>query len=75
MESGPSSSASSAQDFLPMSAIPLFATCSTEYIENVSKVVSATNQAYQEFLRSEDGIGFNGQVEFIFFFCQDSCRS
>lgn len=52
-------------DAIPLGALPLFAISSHEYHENVSRVISLTNQAYHEFLKSEEGIGFCGQVTLI----------
>lgn len=49
-------------DAIPIGALPLFAISSHEYQENVSRVISATNHTYNEFLKSEDGLGFCGQV-------------
>ncbi|KAG7188206.1 hypothetical protein KM043_016080 [Ampulex compressa] len=49
-------------DTIPIGAIPLLASSNPEYQDSVSKVVSGTNQVYQEFLRSEEGRGFIGQV-------------
>ncbi len=47
---------------LPLGAISLFATGSAEYREAVATVVNRTNCIYNEFLRCEEGQGFNGQV-------------
>lgn len=55
-------STSISQDSIPIGAIPLFATSTPEYQETVSKVITTTNLAFQEFLRSEEGQGFNGQI-------------
>ncbi|KAL7294405.1 hypothetical protein TKK_0012407 [Trichogramma kaykai] len=52
-------------DTIPIGAIPLLATSTPEYHDSVSKVVTAANQVYLEFCRSEEGRGFNGQVCFI----------
>ncbi|GAB6028613.1 hypothetical protein CHUAL_004450 [Chamberlinius hualienensis] len=62
---GGANPASYTQDFMPISAIPLFATASVEYNEIVSRVISNANQVYLEFLHSEEGIGFCGQVVLI----------
>ena len=53
------------QESVPLGAIPLLATAQSEYWDAVGKTVMAANQVYQEFLRSEEGHGFNGQVIFI----------
>ncbi|XP_049861390.1 protein retinal degeneration B isoform X3 [Schistocerca gregaria] len=52
-------------DSIPVGAIPLFATSAPEYQESVSRVINAANGVYQEFLKSEEGQGFSGQVCFI----------
>ncbi|XP_043281556.1 protein retinal degeneration B isoform X2 [Venturia canescens] len=52
-------------DTLPIGAIPLLATSTSEYQDAVSKVVSGANQVYQDFLRSEEGHGFTGQISFV----------
>lgn len=52
-------------DSVPLGALPMFATCSLEYQECVTRVVASANQAYHEFLRSEEGNGFVGQVAII----------
>ncbi|XP_054155190.1 protein retinal degeneration B-like isoform X2 [Oppia nitens] len=49
-------------DAIPIGALPVFAISSHEYYENVSKVISTTNHIYSEFLKSEEGLGFCGQV-------------
>lgn len=45
-----------------MGAVPLLATSVPEYDEYVVRTLNATNAVYHEFLRSEEGQGFNGQV-------------
>ncbi|XP_063225063.1 protein retinal degeneration B isoform X2 [Bacillus rossius redtenbacheri] len=52
-------------DSIPIGAIPLFATSSPEYLDAVSRVVAATNGAHQEFVRSDEGKGFCGQVYLV----------
>lgn len=52
-------------DSVPLGAIPLLATCTTEYNELVNRTVSAANSAYMEFTKSGDGVGFSGQVVLI----------
>ncbi|KFM61933.1 Protein retinal degeneration B, partial [Stegodyphus mimosarum] len=49
-------------DSIPLGALPLFAVSSPEYQETVTAVINASNEVYREFLRSEEGTGFNGQV-------------
>lgn len=50
------------QEFVPLGAIALFASSNQEYHECVNKFVSKANLVYQEFLISDEGKGFNGQV-------------
>ncbi|KAI5718845.1 hypothetical protein M8J76_001025 [Diaphorina citri] len=52
-------------DSVPIGAIPLLVTCSREYTEAVSKVVQSVNQVYQDFIKSEEGLGFNGIVSIV----------
>ncbi|GBM43212.1 Membrane-associated phosphatidylinositol transfer protein 1 [Araneus ventricosus] len=49
-------------DSIPLGALPLFAVSSPEYQEHVTAVINAANEVYKEFLNSDDGMGFNGQV-------------
>ncbi|XP_071449416.1 protein retinal degeneration B [Hetaerina americana] len=49
-------------DSIPIGAIPIFATSTPEYHEAVSRTINAANAAYQEFLRSDEGQGFSGQI-------------
>lgn len=53
------------QDPLPMTALPLFACSTPEYDDHLSTTIGALNGAYQEFLKSTEGFGFNGQVVLI----------
>ncbi|XP_055514091.1 LOW QUALITY PROTEIN: membrane-associated phosphatidylinositol transfer protein 3 [Leucoraja erinacea] len=53
---------SSTEEHIPMSALPLLAISSPQYQDAVAAVINRANQTYNEFLKSEDGIGFNGQV-------------
>lgn len=52
-------------DSIPIGAIPLFASSSTEYHDAVSRAISCANSVYQEFIKSEEGRGFNGQVALV----------
>ena len=47
---------------VPIGAIPLLSSSQPEYWDAVGKTVQAANQVYQEFLKSEEGLGFSGQV-------------
>lgn len=50
---------------VPIGAIPLLTTCSPDFQEAINKTVANANAVYQEFLKSEEGKGFNGQVAII----------
>ncbi|XP_030750427.1 protein retinal degeneration B isoform X2 [Sitophilus oryzae] len=52
-------------DSIPIGAIPILATANSDHQEAVSRTINASNTAYQEFLRSEEGNGFSGQVCFV----------
>ncbi|XP_076306047.1 protein retinal degeneration B-like isoform X2 [Tachypleus tridentatus] len=52
-------------DAIPLGSLPLFATSSPDYQENVSRAIATANQTYHEFLKSEEGSGFSGQVFII----------
>ena len=51
------------QNFL-INTIPLFATGSPEYASAVAQTISEANAVFAEFTRSEEGLGFTGQVQF-----------
>nr|XP_025970488.1 membrane-associated phosphatidylinositol transfer protein 2 isoform X4 [Dromaius novaehollandiae] len=53
---------SNSQDHIPLAALPLLATSSPQYQEAVAAVIARANQAYSEFIRSQEGTSFNGQV-------------
>ncbi|XP_074061577.1 membrane-associated phosphatidylinositol transfer protein 2 isoform X6 [Macrotis lagotis] len=53
---------SNSQDHIPLAALPLLATSSPQYQEAVAMVIQRANHAYNEFLKSQDGMTFNGQV-------------
>uniref|UniRef100_A0A8C8VFM4 Phosphatidylinositol transfer protein membrane associated 2 n=1 Tax=Pelusios castaneus TaxID=367368 RepID=A0A8C8VFM4_9SAUR len=53
---------SSSQDHIPLAALPLLATSSPQYQEAVATVILRTNQAYSEFIKSQEGTSFTGQV-------------
>lgn len=50
---------------VPIGAIPLLTTCSSDFQEAINKTVTNANTVYQEFLKSEEGKGFTGQVAII----------
>lgn len=49
-------------DLIPIGAIPLIASSSPDYAESVTRTINAANAVYNDFMKSEDGKGFNGQV-------------
>jgi hypothetical protein len=49
-------------DRLPLGAISLFATASPRYQEALSQLVTTANTTYRNFLATEEGAGFAGQV-------------
>ncbi|NXK32615.1 PITM2 protein, partial [Piprites chloris] len=53
---------SNSQDHIPLAALPLLATSCPQYQEAVATVIVRANQAYSEFIRSQEGTSFNGQV-------------
>ena len=55
-------SLSCSEDHIPLAALPLLAISSPRYQDAVAMVISRANQVYNEFLKSPDGTGFNGQV-------------
>lgn len=50
---------------IPIGAIPLLTTCTQDFVDSVNRTVSIANQTYADFLKSEDGKGFNGHVVVI----------
>ncbi|XP_014443575.1 membrane-associated phosphatidylinositol transfer protein 2 [Tupaia chinensis] len=53
---------SSSQDHIPLAALPLLATSSPQYQEAVTTVIQRANLAYGDFIKSQEGMTFNGQV-------------
>uniref|UniRef100_A0A670K9M2 Phosphatidylinositol transfer protein membrane associated 2 n=1 Tax=Podarcis muralis TaxID=64176 RepID=A0A670K9M2_PODMU len=53
---------SNSQDHIPLAALPLLATSSPQYQEAVATVILRANQVYSEFLKSQEGASFSGQV-------------
>jgi hypothetical protein len=47
---------------LPINAIPLFATSSPSYQTTLTNAVASANKVYQEFISSNEGKYFSGQV-------------
>ena len=54
--------APASNDRLPLSAVPVLATAAPDYQASVSQLVSLANREYRDFLQSEEGYGFSGQV-------------
>ncbi|XP_070619312.1 membrane-associated phosphatidylinositol transfer protein 2 isoform X2 [Erythrolamprus reginae] len=52
----------SSQDHIPLAALPLLATSSPQYQEAVATVILRANQVYADFIKSQEGASFNGQV-------------
>ncbi|CAL7947665.1 unnamed protein product [Xylocopa violacea] len=52
-------------DTIPIGAIPLLASSTPEYQDAVSKVIAGANQVYHDFMKSEEGRGFMGQICFV----------
>jgi len=50
------------QEFVPLGAVGLFSACSPEYQDHVNSVVAKANLVYMDFLQSDEGRGFSGQV-------------
>ena len=49
-------------DRLPIGTIPILATSSPDYQASVTKMVTCANDIFADFLKSEEGLGFCGQV-------------
>ncbi|CAH0548015.1 unnamed protein product [Brassicogethes aeneus] len=52
-------------DSIPIGAMPVLATSTQDYQEAVSRTINCANNAYQEFIKSEEGQGFTGQICFV----------
>ncbi|EDS45238.1 m-rdgb2 retinal degeneration protein b [Culex quinquefasciatus] len=50
---------------IPIGAIPLLTTCSPDFQDAVNRAVASANMVYAEFLRSDEGKGFSGQVALV----------
>ena len=61
----PDAGAPSAADSLPLGAIPLLAAGAPDHPETVARVAADMNRVYAEFVRSPEGVGFQGQVSII----------
>ncbi|KAM6423458.1 membrane-associated phosphatidylinositol transfer protein 2 isoform 8-T9 [Liasis olivaceus] len=53
---------SNSQDHIPLAALPLLATSSPQYQEAVATVILRANQVYGDFIKSQEGASFSGQV-------------
>lgn len=52
-------------DTIPIGAIPMLATSTPEYNDSVTKVINGANQIYNDFIKSDEGHGFAGQISFV----------
>jgi len=52
-------------DTIPIGAIPLLASSSSDYQDALLRVVTGANQVYHEFIKSDEGKGFTGQICFV----------
>ncbi|XP_053375025.1 protein retinal degeneration B-like isoform X3 [Mercenaria mercenaria] len=50
------------QEFVPLGAVGLFSVCSPDYQDHVNSVIAKANLVFMDFLQSDEGKGFNGQV-------------
>lgn len=64
-DTSPSSSEIPILTDVPIGAISLLASCSTDFPESVNKVIACANSVYSDFLKTEEGRGFNGQIAII----------
>ena len=64
-ESAPNGMPAVSNDRLPIGTIPLFASSSPDYVNSLNHVIHAANKVYSDFLQSEDGMGFCGQVSLV----------
>ncbi|XP_055987344.1 membrane-associated phosphatidylinositol transfer protein 2 isoform X1 [Sorex fumeus] len=53
---------SSSQDHIPLAALPLLATSAPQYQDAVATVIQRANLAYGDFIKSQEGAAFSGQV-------------
>jgi len=60
--SGTTSPTRQPSEQLPISAISLFSTAAKDYQKAVTFMVKEANKVYQNFLQTEEGAGFDGQV-------------
>lgn len=49
-------------DHLPVGAISILATSSPDYSAAVKKFIAEANKVYHDFLDTEEGLGFSGQI-------------
>lgn len=50
---------------IPIGAIPLLTTCPQDFVDSVSQAINQANQVYSEFIKSEEGNGFHGQIAVV----------
>lgn len=56
---------SSNQDHIPLAALPLLATSAPQYQDAVATVIQRANLAYGDFIKSQEGTSFSGQVRWV----------
>lgn len=52
-------------EYFPISSVPLLATQSLEYQDALTTVANRANKVFRDFLLTDEGHGFNGQVSII----------
>lgn len=50
---------------IPIGAIPLLTTCTSDFLDSVNRTVVNANHVYHEFLKSDEGRGFSGQIAIV----------
>ena len=61
---------SPASSNFPVSSLPILAACSSSFSEMIDLTITRANTIYREFLHSEVGNSFNGEVSYLCFnFC------
>ncbi|KAH1011851.1 hypothetical protein HUJ04_001131 [Dendroctonus ponderosae] len=52
-------------DSIPIGGIPILATGNVDYQDSVSRTINSANAVYHDFLKSDEGHGFAGQICFV----------
>lgn len=50
---------------VPIGAIPLLTMCSPDFQDSVNRTIASANLVYNDFLKTDEGRGFNGQIAVI----------